>query len=137
LRAAQTARWTFSCGAPGPAGAWRHFLEFEKEGKMHHDTAAAQDLLAGPKPVSVEISTRDIQMLYAMRTSPAQFMQLILAKLKDAGAPVEGALNLRLAHGKVFKMKDDPLQEQPSFTYLWLPEAYVDGMRGSMEAGRA
>jgi hypothetical protein len=103
---------------------------------MHSD-AAVQETLAGPKPVSVEISTGDIQMLYAMRTSPAQFMQLILAKLKDAGAPVEGALNLRLAHGKVFKMKDDPLREQPSFTYLWLPEAYVDGMRGSVEAGRA
>lgn len=87
--------------------------------------SAVQEALQGPKPISIEISTRDIQMLYACQTGPSQYMQLILAKLKDAGAPVEGTLTLRLAHGAVCKLKDNPLQEQESFVYVWLPESYV------------
>lgn len=62
-------------------------------------------------------------------------MQLILAKLKDAGAPVEGMLHLKMAHGKVFKMKDSVLEEQPSFCYIWLPDEYVDAIGG--QVGRA
>lgn len=98
-------------------------------------TTAVQEALQGPKPISVEISTRDIQMLYACQTSPAAYMQLILAKLKDAGAPVEGVLNLRLAHGAVCKLKDNPLQEQESFVYMWLPEQYVHAIaNGTVQA---
>jgi len=89
---------------------------------------AIQEQLAGPKPVAARISTHDIQMLYACHTSPDAFLQLILAKLKDAGAPVEGVLRLRLAHGKVFKVKTDPMVEQDAFEYLWLPEAYAEAM---------
>lgn len=92
---------------------------------MSSEDHAVQEILAGPKPISVEINTRDIQMLYACQTSPTAYMQLILAKLKDAGAPVEGTLNLRMAHGKVFKLKDSVLEEQTAFTYLWLPEQYI------------
>lgn len=90
--------------------------------------ATMQELLEGPKPISVEIATRDIQMLFAMSTNPHTYMQLILAKLKDAGAPVEGTLTLRLAHGKVFKLKDSVLEEQPAFTYMWLPEQYIEAI---------
>jgi hypothetical protein len=90
--------------------------------------------LAGPKPVAARISTRDIQMLYACKTSPDAFLQLILAKLKDAGCPaIEGALRLRVTHGKVFKMKTDPLVEQEAFEYLWLPPAYAEAM--NMQGG--
>lgn len=84
-----------------------------------------QDLLQGPKPISVEISTMDIRVLFACGTTPHAFNQLILAKLKDAGAPVEGVLNLRLAHGRLCKLKDSVLEEQTSFVYMWLPENYA------------
>jgi hypothetical protein len=101
---------------------------------MSNATEVAREILQGPKPISIEISTQDVQMLYACQTSPTAYMQLILAKFKDAGAPVEGTLNLKLAHGMVCKLKDNPLQEQIAFTYLWLPEAYVDGMRNIGQA---
>lgn len=89
--------------------------------------AVAQELLQdkGPKPISVSVATRDIQMLYASRTNPEQYGQLLLAKLKDAGGPVEGVVTLRLAHGKLFKLKDSVLEEREEFTYLWLPDNYV------------
>ena len=83
-----------------------------------------EQLIEGPKPIAVAISDHDIQALYAMGTSPTAFSQLILAKLKDAGAPVEGILKLKLAHGNVYKLKDNPMEPQTEFTYVWLPEAY-------------
>jgi len=96
---------------------------------------AGQAALAGPKPISVSVATKDIQMLHACRTSPDQYAQLLLAKLKDAGGPVEGTLKLRLAHGKLFKLKDSLLEEQTEFTYLWLPETYCAAIAAG--AGRA
>jgi hypothetical protein len=102
---------------------------------MSNDIAVAQELLQGPKPISVEISTQDVQMLFACHTNPEQYMQLILAKLKDAGAPVEGTLRLRLAHGAVCKLKDNPMQEQAAFVYMWLPEQYVHAIaQGAAQA---
>ncbi len=91
--------------------------------------ATVQELLASKeKPIAVSISTDDIQKLYAAQTSPFMFMQCILAKLKDAGAPVEGALTLKLAHGQVYKMKDNPMKPQEEFQYIWMPANYVASM---------
>jgi hypothetical protein len=78
-----------------------------------------------PKPISFSVSTDDIQALYACRTNPDQYTQLLLAKLRDCGGPVEGALTLRLAHGKLAKLKDNPLEAQNEFVYCWLPDEYV------------
>ena len=83
------------------------------------------DLVKEPKPIAVAISTDDVRMLFACGTNPDQYMQCVLAKLKDAGAPVEGTLRYRLAHGAVCKLKDSVMEAQTEFTYLWLPEAYV------------
>jgi hypothetical protein len=77
------------------------------------------------KPIAVAISTDDVQALFACGTDPNQYSQLILAKLKDAGAPVEGVFKLKLAHGKVCKLKDSIHEAQSEFTYVWLPEEYV------------
>lgn len=88
-----------------------------------------QKNLAGPKPIAIQVSSIDIQMLYACRTDPHTYGQLLLAKLKDVGGPVEWSpQGLRLAHGQLFKMKDSVLEAQDEFTYLWLPDAYVAGM---------
>lgn len=101
---------------------------------MPNQTEVAQEILQGPKPISVEISTQDVRVLFACHTKPDAYMQLILAKLKDAGAPVEGTLHLKLAHGRLCKLKDNPLQEQSGFVYMWLPDAYVEAIAN---AGRA
>jgi len=87
--------------------------------------AQQADLPEGPKPIAVFIPAIDIRMLYAARTSPEQFNQCILARLKDAGAPVEGTIHLKLAHGAVAKKKSNPLVDEGGFTYLWLSEEYV------------
>lgn len=92
------------------------------------DSGVRKAIEDGPKPITVGISTADVAALFACNTDPYQYMQLILAKLKDAGVPVEGTLHLKLAHGKVFKVKTNPLVEQSEFKYLWLPEAYVLGL---------
>jgi hypothetical protein len=103
------------------------------------DEVAAQKgpAIAGPKPIAVDISVDDVRMLTACRTSPDSYLQLILAKLKDAGAPVEGAIRLRLAHGKLFKLKDSVFEEQAAFTYMWLPEAYVHAIAAGDQVGQA
>jgi hypothetical protein len=95
---------------------------------MQTEQAVAQELARAPKPISISVATKDIQMLYACQTNPDQYSQLLLAKLKDAGGPVGGVLKLRLAHGQLFKLKDSVLEERTEFTYLWLPEAYVHAM---------
>lgn len=76
-------------------------------------------------------------MLYACNTKPHAFNQLLLAKLKDAGAPVEGTLTLRLAHGKLAKLKDSVLEEQVDFTYIWLPDAYVAAIAAAPQGNYA
>lgn len=86
------------------------------------------DVIEGQKPIAISIGTEDIQALFACNTSPDMFNQCILAKLKDAGAPVEGVLRLKLAHGQVYKMKTSPSQPQDAFEYIWLPEAYVHSL---------
>lgn len=88
-------------------------------------TELITDVIEGPRPIAISISTDDVQALYACNTGPEAYNQLILAKLKDAGAPVEGLLRLKLAHGKVAKVKDNPLEPATEFVYMWLPENYV------------
>jgi hypothetical protein len=76
------------------------------------------------KPVAITLDAQEFGALYATKTSPNGFIQYLLAKLKTTGAvPVEGVLALRLAHGKLFKLKDSPLGKG-YFSYIWLPENY-------------
>lgn len=96
-----------------------------------------KQMLEGPKPIAIEIPGRDIQMLHAMNTDKETFAQLILAKLKDAGAPVEGVLRYSIAHGKVYKVRDSVLVEQDSFQYIWMPEAYCAAMEQGVIAQQA
>jgi hypothetical protein len=59
-------------------------------------------------------------------TSPDGFNQKLLEKLKAAGGPVEGIINLRLSHGKLARVKPD-LRDQRlgCFRYLWLPDEHA------------
>lgn len=104
---------------------------------MPNENAAVAEILSGPKPIAFTVSTIDVQLLFAAGTSPEAYNQLLLAKLRDAGGPVEGVVKLRLAHGKLAKWRDNPLEEQAEFCYMWLPDAYVEGIAQGMRVGRA
>jgi hypothetical protein len=101
------------------------------------DAALVKELArAKEKPIAVRISDVDIRMLFVLRTPPDQYMQLILAKLKDAGCTaVEGSIFLKLTHGQVYKLKTDPHKEQDYFEYLWLPPEYVYSLTEELQRG--
>ena len=101
------------------------------------DAELVADLAHGGfKPIAVTIAANDIRMLWAMRTPPDQYIQLIYAKLRDAGCTaVEGVLHLTLAHGKLAKVKVDPLVEQDVFDYVWLPDSYVQAIANAPATG--
>lgn len=93
-----------------------------------NEQAIAKELQQSPKPIAIEMHTDDVRQLFAIGTSGDQYNQLLLAKFKDAGAPVEGLLRLKFAHGRMAKVKDSDLVPQEVFTYIWLPEAYVEAI---------
>jgi hypothetical protein len=97
---------------------------------------AAELAYGGFKPIAVTVSANDIRMLWAMRTPPDQYIQLIYAKLRDAGCTaVEGVLNLTLAHGKLCKVKTEAHIEQDGFDYIWLPDNYVEAIANAPQGG--
>lgn len=81
----------------------------------------------GPRPIVVRMDAQEIGTFTAMRFGPKDFEQAILLKLRDAGAPMEGDLNLKPAHGLVGKLKGD--FSDTFFLYVWVPEAWVDRLR--------
>jgi hypothetical protein len=87
------------------------------------------------KVVAIKVAGFEIAALYADKTGPYAFAQLLLERFKAAGAPVEGTIRLRLARGKVFKLKSNP--GDASFRYVWLPPEHcqslgVQGHEGSL-----
>ena len=79
-------------------------------------------------PVVVTLDAQDIGRMYAAGQGPYAFMQELLARMKQHGAPVEGTLRLRLAHGAVVKVKPDPGQQDAFFRYMWLPDEHVQAL---------
>lgn len=87
------------------------------------------------KPIAVEFNPQEIGIMYAQHYTPEQFNHELLTKLKAAGVPVEGTLKLRLAHGQVYKVREE-MAGRGKFVYMWLPEAYVHGItqRGGLHS---
>ena len=77
------------------------------------------------KPIAVWLSAQELGAHVARYGTPFEFNQMLLAKLKAAGAPVEGQLALRLAHGAVAKVKPDAAKKEFGWKYIRLPEEYV------------
>jgi hypothetical protein len=79
------------------------------------------------KPVAVWLDAQELGLHVARQGTPHEFNQMLLRKLRHAGAPVEGsdAGFLRLAHGAVAKVKPDPGKKEFGWRYLWLPTEYV------------
>lgn len=104
---------------------WQDRAATDEEVSLAHKQAADALLPGVPKPIMITISNLDVKMLAASRTSPEGYMQCILAALKDAGAPVEGVLKLKLAHGAVARVKPNPMVDEGGFKYVWLAPEYV------------
>ena len=79
------------------------------------------------KPIAVWLSAQELGLHVAKHGTPHEFNQLLLRKLRHAGAPVEGsdAGFLRLAHGAVAKVKPDPLLHEMGWRYIWLSAEHV------------
>jgi hypothetical protein len=80
------------------------------------------------KPIVVSVDAQELGMLAAMHTSPYGYQQYILAKLKESGAPVEGVLDLRLAHGKLARVKNS-IMGKGQFDYMWVPDYFWEAMQ--------
>ncbi len=77
------------------------------------------------KPVVIELSPEEIAVMYRVqKMGPREFIQELLRRFRAAGVPVEGKLNLKLAHGALARVKGDVGR----FRYMWLPGAYVRGI---------
>jgi hypothetical protein len=105
-------------------------------GRITTDRAATAEELCqaveverADKPVAVWLSAQELGMLYARgEGSPKPFMQYLLAKFRAAGAPVEGLLELKLAHGAVARVRPDPALHEEGWRYIWLPVEYAEAL---------
>ena len=77
------------------------------------------------KPIAIWLDAQELGTLVAQRSTPNEFNQYLLRKLRDAGAPVEGMTILKLAHGAVAKERPDPAKMEFGWRYIWLPQEYV------------
>jgi hypothetical protein len=77
-------------------------------------------------PIPITLDWFELSTMATEHTSPDGFNQKLLEKLKAAGGPVEGIINLRLSHGKLARVKPD-LRDQKlgCFRYLWLPDEHA------------
>jgi hypothetical protein len=83
--------------------------------------------LKAEMPIVVQIDAQEIGLMYATRTTPYEFAQYLLSKLRAVGGPVEGTLRLSLTHGGLYKMRESP--DGPGcFDYTWLPPAWQTAM---------
>jgi len=87
------------------------------------------------KPIAVRVAGFEMAALYRNHATPYEFAQDLLRRFRAVGAPVEGMAVLKLAHGKVFKLRSKP--GDASFNYIWLPEAYVAGLGVAGEEQRS
>ena len=86
-----------------------------------------------PLPICIQITAEEIGQMTAKQFGPYEYNQYVLGKLKAFGAPVEGVLHLKLAHGAVARVKPSAANPQDFFQWMWLAEPYV---RAIAAAGR-
>lgn len=84
-------------------------------------------------PIVIVITAEEIGQMTAKQFGPYEYNQYVLGKLKAFGAPVEGTLHLKLAHGAVARVKPSAANPQDFFQWMWLAEPYV---RAIAAAGR-
>ena len=77
-------------------------------------------------PIVVWLDRLELAKMYFNKCTPYEFMQSLLEAFKQAGAPVEGRVHLKLAHGAIAKVKPDPAQQEMGVRYMWLPTQHVE-----------
>lgn len=80
--------------------------------------------LSKEQPILVTLDAQEIGVLTVSGTSPYDFIQYLLAKLKQNGGPVEGVLDYKLAHGRLLRIKESA-QGKGFFDYMWLPDSWL------------
>jgi hypothetical protein len=73
----------------------------------------------------IVITAEEIGQMTAKRYSPYDYQQYVLSKLRAFGAPIEGTIHLKPAHGAVARVKPNAANPQDFFQWMWLDEHYV------------
>lgn len=81
--------------------------------------ADASSFSLDAQPIGIIVGAEQIARAYVGKGGPKAFNQMLLTFFKDAGAPVEGLATLKLAHGKIFKLRSRP--GEFFFRYMWMP----------------
>lgn len=94
-----------------------------------------QDLLA-EKPIVIRLTAQEIGFLYATKTSPYEFTQTLLTKLREVGGPVEGVIRQWLTHGQLCRIKNS-IEGEGFFDYCWVPPCWAAAMnaQGGLDDG--
>ena len=98
--------------------------------------AALADEMRRELPVTVTIDAQELGVILRKRLTPWEYQQHILAKLRAAGAPIEGTLRLRPKYGQVARVKDS-LRGPGHFDFMWLPPAWAQAIneQGGLDDG--
>lgn len=99
----------------------------DREATFEEGAQAVREILGTDAvPIMIRVTAQEIGVLYASHASPYAFNQFLLERLKAAGAPVEGVLNLRLAHGRLARCRPTGGEETDGgFDYAWMPDEWV------------
>ena len=81
--------------------------------------------------ICIKIHWREIVRLNNDKTSPTAFNQYLLTQFRAAGAPVEGLINLRLAHGAIARVKPRLDDEDGVFRYVWMTDEQAAEQRAA------
>jgi hypothetical protein len=82
------------------------------------------------KPIAIAVNVQEIGRWFVDKLSPYAFTQQLLERLKAAGAPVEsGRRGLQLAHGRVAKVRLNPMKQDEWIKYVWLPDDVAKAIR--------
>ena len=72
--------------------------------------------------ICISIHGSEIMRLYADKAGPTAFNQYLLEKFRIAGAPVEGVVHLKLAHGAIARVKPKVDSPTGTFQYVWMTD---------------
>jgi hypothetical protein len=88
-------------------------------------------------PIVIVLTGLDMLKLNAAKGGPNAFNQELLARLKQAGGPVEGTVWLKLKYGALARV--EPSMEDARigrFRYMWLPPQAVKVIAEGIEQER-
>jgi hypothetical protein len=73
-------------------------------------------------PIHFYIDAQELGQLFATHTRPDRYKQILLKKLREAGGPVGGVINLYLQRGKLARINPASLPAQGIIHYMWISD---------------